>query len=61
MQTQTKPQIVVADVNAVREFLLSGREIPRETRSARPHQKSVADVPCHQGIVRARTRPAAKD
>jgi hypothetical protein len=60
MQTQSKPQIVVADVNAVREFLVSGREIPRETRSARPHQKSVAEVPFHHGIVRARTRSVAK-
>jgi hypothetical protein len=60
MQTQSKHPIAFADVNAVREFLISGREIPRETRSTRPHQKSVADVPMHQGIVRARTRSSAK-
>lgn len=62
MQTQPKHEIGVADLAAVREFLISGREIPLapSPRSTRPSaRRSVAAVPFHHGITRAR-RTAAK-
>ena len=52
----------VADIDAVREFLVSGRAIPPAppTGRAKPHGRTSAPVAFHNGIVRARTRSAAK-
>lgn len=52
----------VADIEAVREFLLSGRALPPAppTGRVKPHQRSSAPVAFHNGIVRARTRSSAK-
>lgn len=60
MPTQTKNDFGFADLNAVREFLLSGREIPPAPKPGRRGQRSVSAVPVHQGIVRARGRSAMK-
>jgi hypothetical protein len=61
MPTQTKQDVAHTDLNAVREFLLSGREIPPAPKPARRGQRNVSEVPVHQGIVRARVRSGAKD
>jgi hypothetical protein len=60
MPTQ-KDEIAITDLNAVREFLLSGREIPRQASQRKPSQRSVCTVPLHNGIVRARSRSHSKD
>ncbi len=60
MHSHSKPDIAIADLDAVREFLLSGREIPRVSKATRVSQKNTSTVPVHNGIVRARTRSAAK-
>ena len=59
MPTQ-KADLAVADLDAVREFLLSGREIPRQTTQRKPSRKPVVSVPVHNGIVRVRSRSASK-
>jgi hypothetical protein len=58
MQTEMKPQISETDLIAVRDFLLSGRELPRSVSPGRPKQRKQlsAPVPVHNGIVRARSR-----
>ncbi len=61
MLTQTKQDVAFTDLNAVREFLLSGREIPPAPKPARRGQRNVSSVPVHQGIVRARVRAAVKN
>ncbi len=60
MQTQTKNDSAFADLTAVREFLLSGREIPPAPKPGRRGQRNISSVPVHQGIVRARVRSSAK-
>jgi len=62
MPTQIKDSIPVADLNAVREFLLNGRELPSTLeRPRQPSRKPVASVPCHRGIIRARERSVSKN
>jgi hypothetical protein len=61
MPTQTKLDSSFTDLSAVREFLLSGREIPPAPKPGRRGQKNVSNVPVHQGIGRARIRSAVKD
>jgi hypothetical protein len=61
MPTPTKQEHSVADINAVREFLLSGREIPPAPKPSKRGQQNVSNVPVHQGISRARDRASAKD
>ena len=61
MPTQTKQDVAHTDLNAVREFLLSGRAIPPAPKPARRGQRNVSEVPVHQGIVRARVRSGDKN
>lgn len=58
MPTQTKQDSAFADLSAVREFLLSGREIPPAPKTGRRGGRNAPAVPVHQGIVRARVRAA---
>ncbi len=60
MPTQIKETNVVANLEAVREFLISGREIPQEIRHRKPVQNSFSTVPVHNGITRARSRSTSK-
>lgn len=60
MPTQLKEGIAVADLDAVREFLLTGREIPRNDPPKKPHRKSQPPVLVHNGITRARGHSPAK-
>ena len=60
MTTHTKQDHSYDDINAVREFLVSGREIPPAPKPARRGQQNVSNVPMRQGIIRARVRPDAK-
>jgi hypothetical protein len=60
MPTQTKQDPVLTDLNAVREFLLSGRELPPAPKTGRRGQRNTPAVPVHQGIGRDRIRSAVK-
>jgi hypothetical protein len=60
MLTETKQHVAFTDLDAVREFLLSGREIPPAPKPARRGQRNVSTVPVHQGIIRARVRSGDK-
>jgi hypothetical protein len=59
MQTKPLPEIADSDLKAVRHFLTSLHDEPREARELRPDPIKGA-VPLRIGITRVRTRSAAR-